>query len=421
MFRLIRDLYPICRSLTGNGVRETLRILGRAIPLDVREVPTGRRVFDWTIPREWNIRDAYILAPDGRKIADFFRSNLHVVGYSVPVRARMTLAELRPHLHVHPERDDLVPYRTSPYDDQWGFCLSRREMDSLPEGEYEVLIDSTLEDGALTYGEYAIAGREKNEVLLSTHVCHPSLCNDNLSGIALVARLAEALTGLDLRYTYRFLFIPAMIGAIAWLQENEARAGLIRHGLVIACVGDRGGITYKRSRRGNALVDRAAAHVLATRGGAHEILDFSPDGYDERQFASPGFDLPVGWLTRTPGGRYPEYHSSGDDLSLVDPASLADSLDACLAVIDVLESDAMYRSTNMKCEPQLGRRGLYGAAAGSGGTAPSRSAVLWVLNFSDGAHSLLEIAESSGLPFDEVREAARALLRAGLLEPEAGR
>lgn len=415
MYESIRELYPLCRSITGNGVRATLAAIGRQIGIEIHEIPTGARVFDWTIPREWNIRNAYIVAPDGRKVADFTRSNLHVVGYSVPVRTRMPLDELKRHLFTHPDNPDLIPYRTSYYQETWGFCLTRREFDSLEDGEYEVLIDSTLAEGFLTYGETLIPGRSIDEVLFSCHVCHPSLCNDNLSGVALVARLAESLKGLDLRYSYRFLFIPGTIGAIAWLSRNEARVDRVRHGLVVACVGDKGPMTYKRSRRGNAMIDRAVEHVLARRGREFEILDFSPYGYDERQFCSPGFDLPVGSLTRTPHGKYPEYHTSGDDLSLVGRVHLADSLDAYLAVIDVLENERTYRSTNPKCEPQLGRRGLYAAMGGGPNRERAEMAMLWTLNLSDGEYSLLAIAERARMPFEAIREAADTLLRHGLL------
>jgi aminopeptidase-like protein len=418
MHETIRTLYPICRSITGDGVRETLAILRRRVPLAVHEVPTGTRVFDWTVPREWNIRDAWIIGPDGKKVVDFARSNLHVMSYSFPVKARLPLAELKGHIFTDPDRPGLIPYRTSYYREKWAFCMSHDELVRLPDGEYEIFIDSTLADGSLSYGELLVPGRSDEEVLLSCHVCHPSLCNDNLSGIALAARLAERLAGLELRYSYRFLFIPGTIGAITWLSRNERTVERMRHGLVIACVGDSGRMTYKRSRRGDATIDRAVEHVLAHRGAEFEILDFSPDGYDERQYGSPGFDLPVGRLTRTPHGRYGEYHTSGDDLDLVKPASLGDSLDAFLAVIDVLENDLVYRSTNPKCEPELGRRGLYAETGGARERAREEAAILWVLNLSDGEHSLLSIAERAALPFEAIRNAAEALLRHGLLTME---
>lgn len=416
MYELIRALYPLGRSLTGDGVRETLARLRRSIPLAIHEIPTGTKVFDWTIPREWNVREAYIRTPDGRRIADFARSNLHLVGYSVPVRGHMPLADLEPHLFAGSGNPEWIPYRTSYYEDAWGFCLSRAELDRLEDGEYEVVIDSTLTEGSLTYGECLLPGKSEEEVLVSTHVCHPSLCNDNLSGIALAASLAEELANVDLRYSYRFLFVPGTIGAIAWLSRNEAAVDRVRHGLVLACAGDAGHLTYKQSRRGDAPIDRAARHVLSQRGARHEVLGFSPDGYDERQYNSPGFDLPVGRLTRTPGGEYPEYHTSGDDLSFVRPEHLADTMDACLAITDVIENDRTYRSTNPYGEPQLGKRGLY-FPSGGGEAGGAGRAVRWVLNLSDGTHSLLSIAERAGLSFDAVREAAAVLLRHGLLAP----
>jgi aminopeptidase-like protein len=294
MHRLVADLYPLCRSITGDGLRDTLRGVGRILPLTLREVPSGTRVFDWTVPPEWNIRDARVKSSRGARVIDFRRSNLHVVGYSVPVRARLSLAELKPHLHTLPDHPDWIPYRTSYYEEGWGFCLSHRELGALPEDEYEVCIDSSLEPGHLTYGECVLPGTTAEEVLISCHVCHPSLCNDNLSGVVVAAFLGRALAARPHRYTYRFLFIPGTIGSITWLAHNEARVERIRHGLVLSCLGDVGRPTYKKSRRGDAEVDRVVHHVLAARGGAHAIVDFTPCGYDERLFCSPGFDLPVG-------------------------------------------------------------------------------------------------------------------------------
>jgi aminopeptidase-like protein len=314
MHRLIAELFPICRSITGDGVRETLRIVGGHVPLEIHEVPTGTQVFDWTIPKEWNINDAYIKNSRGDRIVDFRRSNLHVMSYSVPVRGRMSLEELKKHIYTLPEHPDWIPYRTSYYRERWGFCLSENQLTEMTDGEYEVCVDSTLEPGHLTYGESVIDGETKEEILLSCHVCHPSLCNDNLSGVALLAFLAKHLQPLSLRYTYRFLFIPGTIGSIAWLCLNEEKTERIKHGLVAACVGDSGASTYKKSRRGNAEIDQAVAHVLKTSGKEYQIVDFFPYGYDERQYCSPGFNLPVGCLMRTPHGKYPEYHTSADNL-----------------------------------------------------------------------------------------------------------
>jgi aminopeptidase-like protein len=420
MHDLVRELYPLCRSITGNGVRRTLEIVGRETPLEVHEVPSGTQVLDWVVPREWNVREAWIRGPKSETVVDFRRSNLHVVGYSQPVHARMSLAELRPHLYSLPEHPDWIPYRNSFYRDAWGFCLSHRQLESLVEGEYEVRIDSTLGDGSLTYAEAVVPGASRREVLLSCHVCHPSLCNDNLSGISLLTLLARYLSQLSLRYTYRILFVPVTIGAITWLARNEHRLASIDHGLVVTLVGDSGRSTYKRSRRGDAPIDRVLAHVLRHRG-EHQVVDFSPYGYDERQFCSPGFDLPVGCLMRTPHGQYPEYHTSADDLDFVKPAALEDSLAKVVAVIEVLENDARYRNLSPKGEPQLGRRGIYRALADRGSDGGREMALLWVLNLSDGAHSLLDIAERAGTPFHVIADAASVLAEHGLLKRvEAG-
>jgi aminopeptidase-like protein len=415
LYDVVADLYPICRSITGDGVRETLRRLQRLASLTVHEVPSGTDVFDWTVPREWNVRDAYVKDSGGERVVDFRRSNLHVVNYSVPVRGRMSLEELRPHLFTLPDKPDWIPYRTSYYSESWGFCLSHRQFEALEAGEYEVCIDSSLEPGSLTYGECYLPGESTDEILITCHVCHPSLANDNLSGVAIAAYLARHLGRVAHRYSYRFLFIPGTIGSITWLARNESIVPRIRHGLVLACLGDSGRFTYKKSRRGNATMDRAAVHVLSQRGD-HEVQEFSPYGYDERQLCSPGFNLPVGRLSRTPHGRFPEYHTSADDLSFVHPAELAGSFSACLAILDVLEGDRTYVSQNPKCEPQLGKRGLYHAIGGPAHSPDNEMAMLWVLNLADGEHSLLDVTERSGLPFDAVRGAAEVLREHGLLK-----
>ncbi|WP_246080532.1 DUF4910 domain-containing protein [Nonomuraea mesophila] len=414
MHALVARLYPLCRSITGDGVRATLDILGEHLDLDVHEVPTGTQVLDWTVPKEWNVRDAYVMDADGTRVVDFRRSNLHVVGYSVPVSATMTLAELRPHLHTLPDQPDLVPYRTAYYAGTWGFCLSRRTLDGLGEGPYTVVIDSTLADGHLTYAEHVVRGRTTDEVLISCHTCHPSLANDNLAALAVATALASRLERP--RLTYRFVFAPGTIGAITWLARNRERVSRIRHGLTLACAGDRGPLTYKRSRRGDAGIDRVMAYALRDR--PHTITDFSPYGYDERQYCSPGFDLPVGSLTRTPYAGYPEYHTSGDDLDFVSPESMSDTLEALWSAVEVLEGDGRYLNLSPYGEPQLGRRGLYGSVGGRSDTKQAQMAMLWVLNLSDGAHSLLDVADRSGLPFRAVAEAAQALETAGLLKRE---
>ncbi len=414
MIDFIAEAYPICRSITGDGVRRTLRMIQERIPLEIREVPTGTPVFDWTVPKEWNIRDAWIKDPSGEKVVDFQDCNLHVLSYSVPVHEKLPLAELKKHLFTLPDKPDLIPYRTSYYKEAWGFCSSHRALESLPDGEYEVLIDSTLADGSLTYGECLLPGDSEREVLLSTHVCHPSLCNDNLSGIAVMTELARALQARPRRrFSYRFLFIPGTIGSITWLALNDVK---IDHGLVAANLGDPGKFHYKKSRRGNAEIDRAVLSVLRSSGEPFGVEEFVPFGYDERQYCSPGFDLAVGSLTRTPYGRYPEYHTSADNLDFVKPEALEGSLRTYLAVMDVLEGNRRYRNLNPKCEPQLGRRGLYRTIGGDESGRARELALLWVLNLSDGENDLLDVAERSGMSFAAIRQAADALLEVGLLE-----
>lgn len=413
---LLADLYPLCRSITGDGVRASLRLLQQVASLQIQETPSGRDVFDWTVPDEWNVRDAYIADAGGTRVVDFRRHNLHLVSYSVPVHRRMSLAELRPHLHTLPDQPDVIPYRTSYYRPTWGFCLTQRQLDALPEGEYEVCVDSTLAPGSLTHGELLLPGELADEVLISTHVCHPSLANDNLSGMVLAAFLARALADRPRRYSYRFLFIPGTIGSITWLALNEARVAQIKHGLVVACVGDGGPMHYKRSRRGDAEIDRVVAHVLSEAGVPHTLLDFSPYGYDERQYCSPGFNLPVGSLTCTPHGRYPQYHTSADDLDLVRPEHIRASLEMYVRVIETLEANRRLRNLNPKCEPQLGRRGLYSTLGGRQDTQAIELAMLWVLNQSDGGASLLDITQRSGLRFADVQTAAELLCAHDLLE-----
>ena len=416
MHELMAELYPICRSITGDGVRETLRILQRLIPLEIHEVPTGTPVFDWTVPKEWNIRDAYILDGQGKRVVDFQKSNLHVISYSRPVRKKMSLDELRKHLVSLPEHPDWIPYRTTYYNENWGFCLSHRQLEAMHDDEYEVCIDSSLTDGHLTYGEYLIQGQSQDEVLISCHICHPSLCNDNLSGIVLATQLAAQLTSQGKpRYSYRFLFIPGTIGSITWLALNEAQAGRIRHGLVVTCVGDGGQFTYKQSRRGDAEIDRAAIHVLKHSGSAWTKQEFFPYGYDERQYCSPGFDLPVGCLMRSPHGSFPEYHTSADNLDFVQPRFLAETLRQYLDIVEVLEHNRVYVNLNPKCEPQLGKRGLYQEIGGDNEAAKKQLAMLWVLNLSDGKHSLLDIAVKSASQFGIIRSVAEVLVRHGLL------
>ena len=412
---LLAELYPICRSITGDGVRKTLGVLGRFVPLEVHEVPSGTPVLDWTVPREWNIRDAWIANERGERVVDFRVHNLHVVNYSVPVRARMTLDELRPRLHALPDRPDWIPYRTSYYDDSWGFCLSQRQLDALAPGNYEVCIDSTLEPGSLTYGEFVLPGTSSDEILISTHVCHPSLADDNLSGVALSVHLARELAQRsERRLTLRFLYAPGTIGAITWLARNRETARRVRHGFTLTCLGDHHPFTYKRTEADRAPVDRAAELVLKTSGHAHQLIDFFPYGYDERQYNSPGFRLPVGSLMRGRHGEFPEYHTSGDNLDFVSGERLVESYEVVKGIVEALDGNQRYRNLAPEGEPQLGKRGLYRAMGGTG--IPNlQLAMLWVLNQSDGSRDLLEIATRAGLGFGAVRKAADLLVEHELL------
>lgn len=417
LHRLIARLYPICRSITGDGVRQTLEILAEFMPLEISEVPSGTRVFDWTVPDEWNIRDAYIKNSSGERIVDFRKLNLHVLNYSEPVERRIGLAELKQHIYTLPETPEWVPYRTSYHDRNWGFCLSHRQLQALADDDYEVKIDSTLEPGSLTYGEWLITGRSAQEVLISCHICHPSLCNDNLSGIVVATWLATALRDADLRYSYRFLFIPGTIGSITWLSRNEDRLARIRHGLVLSLLGDSGGFNYKKSRRGDAEIDRRVTALLERSREDSGIIDFYPYGYDERQFCSPGFNLPVGRLSRTPHGEFPEYHTSADNLDFVKPEKLAQSCDLLCDIVESLENAEKYLNLSPKCEPQLGKRGLFKKIGGHSKSKQTQMALLWVLNLSDGEHSLEDIVARSGLSSATVREAVEALLGTDLLQP----
>lgn len=419
-YQLVEELYPICRSITGNGVRLTLEIINRHIPLQLNDIPSGKTAFDWTVPKEWNITDAWIKTKSGEKIVDFQKSNLHVLNYSIPVHKTVTLEELKTHLFTLPDHPDWIPYRTSYYNENWGFCIPHRLYEELNDEYYEVFIDSTLTEGYLTYGEYLIKGKISDEVLISCHICHPSLCNDNLAGIAMATVLARHLSSQQMRYSYRFLFIPGTIGSIVWLSINESQTRFIRHGLVVACVGDSGHFHYKKSRRENAEIDRIAENVLRHSGFKYELIDFFPFGYDERQYCSPGFNLPVGCLMRTPHGEYPEYHTSADNLDLVKPQFIQESYENYLSIIQCLEANEVYINQLPKCEPQLGKRGLYNAIGGNYDSNSVQMATLWVLNLSDGNHSLLNISEKSGIDFQLISHVADNLKAKGLLRKMEG-
>ena len=409
MYSLIERLFPICRSITGDGVRETLQIIKEFIPLFIEEVPSGTKVFDWTIPKEWNVKDAWVKF-NGKKVIDFTKNNLHLVNYSIPFFGKIRLGELKKHIFTHP---DYIPYITSYYKETWGFCLKQSAFDELEEGEYEVFIDTSLTDGSLTYGELFIPGRKKEEVLFSCYICHPSMGNDNLSGTVLLTYLAKELLTRDLEYSYRFLFIPETIGAITWLARNDVSN--IKHGLVCTCVGDPGGLTYKKSRS-DSEINKIVENVLIDSEAEFKIVDFFPMGSDERQFCSPGFNLPIGSLMRSVYNEFKEYHTSGDNLDFVQPSYLEDSYQKYLEVVYVLENNKKYVNLNPNCEPNLGSRGLYNLVGGAKGGNNFAVRLLWVLNLSDGNNDLLEIAIRSGIKFREIVTAVEKLKEVGLVK-----
>jgi aminopeptidase-like protein len=416
MYSYVSEMFPICRSITGNGVRETLKIIQGLLPVQVHEVPSGTKVFDWEVPKEWNIKSAYIKNSNGEKVLDFANCNLHVLNYSVPVHKKVSLQELQSHLFYLQDHPDWIPYRTSYYKEDWGFCMSYNQFLTLRDDTYEVFIDSTLSPGHLSYGEYYIPGETADEVLISAHICHPSLANDNLSGISVSTFLAKHLQKKKTRYSYRFLFIPGTIGAITWLALNETTAGSIKHGLVLSLLGDAGNFTYKKSRQDTSEIDRIAEYVLKSRNAANKIIEFIPYGYDERQFCSPGFNMAVGCLSRTTYGQYIQYHTSADDLSFITPKQLEESLQATIEIVETLEANQKYLNLNPKCEPQLGKRGLYNLKGGNNEAKEFQMALLWTLNLSDGKHSTLDIAKRSGIQFRLIVEAVNGLLDCELLQ-----
>lgn len=415
-YELIKLLYPICRSITGDGLRETLRIIDKEIGLDIRETPSGTAAFDWTIPDEWNIRDGFIANMAGERLVDFKKSNLHVLNYSEPVDKVVSREELDQHLFSIEEYPDWVPYRTSYYNRNWGFCLTENQRKTLRDLQYRVVIDSDLKPGSLSYGEKYIAGRSSNEFLIYSHSCHPSLCNDNLSGISIAIQLIKELEQKNLNNSYRFIFGPGTIGSVTWLSQNMEKLSNIKAGLILAVAGDAGPITYKKSRSGDSYVDRIVLNVLDSRGQDYNVVEFSPWGYDERQFSSPGINLPVGSLTRTRNDCYPEYHTSADNLDLVKPECLADSISAYLDVFNLFDNNVSLVNTSPFGEPQLGKRGLYPKMKDSKEKEADILAKLWVLNLSDGDHDLLGISTRSGLGFRVIQSAARELFEADLLE-----
>ncbi len=414
-----RELFPICRSITGDGVRETLRLISKRIPIDVHEVPSGTPVFDWEVPAEWNIREAFIERLNGERVVDFADSNLHVVSYSTAIDEVLTRDELNGHLHSLEDFPDRIPYRTSYYSPTWGFCLSHHQRQTLQDDAYRVRIDSTHSQGSLTYAELFLPGREQQELLISTHTCHPSLANDNLSGLSVATRLAELLAedaraNGPARYGVRFIFIPGTIGSITWLAQNRSTLDRIASALVISGVGDGGRATFKVSRNGNGIIDRAFGRATIAHGGS--VRPYLPYGYDERQFCSPGIDIPTGCLMRTPYGEYDAYHSSADDLQLVTPAGLHDTLRICVEALNEIQRSPRFINLAPHCEPQLGRRGLYDTLGGNNEAKNLQLALLWMLSYSDGTHTLADIAGLSGIEDPVLERAAELLTSADLLE-----
>jgi aminopeptidase-like protein len=419
--RYFDRLWPLLRSITGEGVRQSHEILREIVALETHEIPSGTQVFDWSVPKEWHVNEAYLLDPNGKRILDVKDNNLHLLNYSTPFRGTLAKAELEPHLYSLPDKPNAIPYVTSYYAPRWGFCLSQGQRDALPDGNYQVVIDTELFDGSLTLSEAVLPGESEDEVLISTYTCHPSLANNELSGPLVAAFLYRELQKLESRLlTYRFVFLPETIGAITYLHlRGEHLKKHLVAGYVVTCIGDAGDFTYKRSRQSSlrtasltsdlALVDRAVEHTLKHSGKPYKVIDFSPLGSDERQYCSPGFNLPVGSLMRSVYGTYPEYHTSLDNKTFISFEAMAESVEMYLSVMKTLEANRTYTNLFPYGEPQLGKRGLY-ETLGRNTIPELSSAVFWLLNYADGNHDLLWIAEKSGYSVELLDKAAKACL-----------
>ena len=416
MYSLVKELFPICRSITGDGVRKNLRIIQREIPeLKIFEVPTGTKVFDWIVPKEWNIKGGYIETLDGKKVIDFADTNLHVMGYSLPIDKIVSREELLEMCYTIPEQPDYIPYVTSYYKERSGFCLSEKQKQALTEDTYHVVIDSTLENGSLTYGELLIPGNSKDEIFLSTYVCHPSMANNELSGPAVAVELAKyILANKDRRYSYRMIFIPETIGSITYLSKNlDYMQKHVIAGYNISCVGDDRTYSYVESPYADTLADRVAQNVLNFHYPEYKRYSFLHRGSDERQYCSPLVHLPLCAICRSKYEEYPEYHTSADNLNLVSPNGLYGAFEVYRKCIDLLENNYMYIVTT-PCEPQLGKRGLYPTLSRRGSINETRSMTAFIA-YADGKHDLVDISNRINVPIDRLLPIIKKLLDNGLI------
>lgn len=413
-------LWHINRSLTGDGNRETLKILSEIVDLQITEVPSGTTCLDWQVPPEWNAKEAWIKDENGEKIIDFKDDNLHLLGYSIPIHEKLSFTDLEKNLHTLPEQPDLIPYVTSYYKERWGFCMSHNQFIDLDKNQtYEVYIDSKLDaHGSMTVAEAYLPGKTDEEILLSTYICHPSMANNELSGPLVTAFLYEKLKQKqDLKYSYRFLFAPETIGSLYHLsQYGNYWKEKLTAGFVINCVGTDADFTYKKSRNGKTLVDKASELVLSQGERNFQLLDFFPRGSDERQYCSPGFDLPIGVLMRSMYQDYPEYHTSGDDKELVSFAAMYETVDTYLNIIDLMEKNAYYINQKPYGEPQLGKLGLYPTLGSESKNNAYLDHLMWILNLADGKHDLIDMSKKGKIPLVNLYPIINKLYEKGLIQ-----